>query len=132
MTPDATRTILIVDDAEESYTTLELALDEIAGARVAVAGSAERALDYLAHPGVAAMITDVQLPGMSGWELVANVRANPRWTTLPIIVVSAAADPDAPAKARSAGANAYFTKPFSPSAVRRRLEELLEESIHAQ
>lgn len=74
---------------------------------------------------VSAVITDVHLPEMTGLELVARIREDPRFRSLPILVVSADTDPSTPARALGLGANAYFAKPFSPSAVRKKLEELL-------
>jgi CheY-like chemotaxis protein len=62
---------------------------------------------------------------MTGLELVARIRENPRFRTLPILVVSADPDPATPARALSLGANAYFAKPYSPSAMRKKLEELI-------
>jgi CheY-like chemotaxis protein len=49
----------------------------------------------------------------------------PGLQAIPILVVSAAADPAAPRDALASGANAFFPKPFSPAAVRRKLEELM-------
>jgi DNA-binding response OmpR family regulator len=121
-----TRTVLVVDDAEDCVATLDLALQMVPGVAVLTAGSAEAALALLEDDGVAAVITDIHLPEMSGLELVSRIRAQPRWSALPILVVSADGDPRTPAHALGLGANAYFAKPFSPGAVRRKLEELID------
>jgi CheY-like chemotaxis protein len=121
-------TILVVDDAADCLVTLDLALQTLQGVEIRTALSAEAALIELAHsPGdtFSAVITDVHLPEMNGLELVARIRENPRFRSLPILVVSADADPSTPARALGLGANAYFTKPFSPSAMRKKLEELI-------
>ncbi len=47
---------------------------------------------------------------------------------MPILVISGDPNPDTPQRALRAGANAFFAKPFSPAAVRRMLEELLNEN----
>jgi CheY-like chemotaxis protein len=65
---------------------------------------------------------------MNGLELVAQIRKDPRFCSLPILVVSADADPSTPGRALGLGANAYFAKPFSPSAMRKKLEELIYAS----
>jgi CheY-like chemotaxis protein len=83
------------------------------------------ALEEREHDTVSAVITDIHLPEMTGLDLVARIRQNPRFRSLPILVVSADADPSTPARALSLGANAYFAKPFSPSAMRKKLEELI-------
>jgi two-component system chemotaxis response regulator CheY len=124
--------ILVVDDAEDCITTMDLALQTLPGGVVIrPARSAEAALIELADlEGVtfSAVITDVHLPEMTGLELVARIRENPRFRSLPVVVVSADADPTTPARALGLGANAFFAKPFSPSAMRKKLEELMYAS----
>jgi two-component system chemotaxis response regulator CheY len=122
------RTVLVVDDAEDCAATLDLALQTLPGVAVMTAGSAEAALAMLEQDRVAAVITDIHLPEMSGLELISHLRAQARWRALPILVVSADPDPGTPAHALGLGANAYFAKPFSPGAVRRKLEELIDAS----
>jgi CheY-like chemotaxis protein len=128
MTPALTRTILVVDDAEDCAATLDLALQLLPGVAVVTAASAESAVTVLEHGPVSAVVTDIHLPEMTGLELISYIRAQPRLRALPILVVSADADPGTPAQALGLGANAYFAKPFSPGAVRRKLEELMNAS----
>ena len=118
-------TILVVDDAEDCIATLDLALQTLQGVVIRTASSAEAALADLENGTFSAVITDIHLPEMTGLELVARIRENPRFRSLPILVVSADADPSTPARALGLGANAYFSKPFSPSAMRKKLEELI-------
>ena len=120
--------ILVVDDAEDCIATLDLALQALPGIVIRAQPSAEAALAYLEHDRVSAVITDIHLPEMTGLELVARIREDPRLRTLPIRVVSADTDPETPARALGLGANAYFAKPYSPSAMRRKLEELIHAS----
>ncbi len=121
-------TILVVDDAVDSIATLNLALEPLSGIVIRTALSAEAALAELESGTFAAVITDIHLPEMNGLELVARIRGNPRFRSIPVLVVSADADPSTPARALSLGANAYFAKPFSPSAMRKKLEELIHAS----
>jgi CheY-like chemotaxis protein len=122
-------TILVVDDAATSAAALEVALAAIPGASVRALRSAAAAIEALdAGSDVRAVVTDLQMPKMDGFELIRTIRADPRWARLPIVVVSADPDPGAPARAGRLGANAYFTKPCSPVAVRRQLEQLLHET----
>jgi CheY-like chemotaxis protein len=100
--------------------------------RVACSGS--EALDLLAEavaPPLAAVVTDLEMPNSGGLELIERIRGNPLWVGVPVIVSSGSTDPDAPAKAKRAGADAYFTKPYSPGDLRRELERLLEERSDA-
>ena len=121
-------TILLVDDSEDCLATMDLALQTLPGVVIRTSLSAEAALvalDDREHDTVSAVITDIHLPEMTGLELVTRIRQDPRFRLLPILVVSADADPSTPARALGLGANAYFAKPFSPSAMRKKLEELI-------
>jgi len=126
--PQAPVTILLVDDAEDCLATLDVALQTMPGVVVRSAHSAEAALEVLARDEVSAVITDIHLPAMTGLELISRIRQEPRLHTLPVLVVSADADPGAARTALDSGANAFFGKPFSPGAVRKKLEELIHAS----
>ena len=125
------RTVLVVEDAGSCATTLEIALGQIPGVGVRIAGSAEEARLVLeSHPEICAVITDVHLPEDSGLDLVRWVRqrGTPR---LPILVISGDTDPETPGASLKLGADAYFRKPFSPAAVRRKLEDLIDAEPHS-
>ncbi len=121
--------VLIVDDVETSAAALEVACAAIPGAEVWSVRSAIDALRLLrgAAQKILAVVTDIHMPRMDGFELIREIRADPARGALPIIVVSADTDPATPGRARELGANAYFSKPCSPAAVRQTLEHLLYE-----
>jgi two-component system, chemotaxis family, chemotaxis protein CheY len=125
------RTVLVVDDSPQMAVNLEIALTSENEYEVRVVGSAREALALLGQDGcqVSAIITDLEMPRMTGYELIEALRGNPRWATTPIIVSSGTADPDAPARAQRLGANAYFAKPYSPAKLRKTLSALLEASL---
>lgn len=123
-----TRSVLIVEDMEPCASTLEIALSSIAGAKIIPLNGGEQAWKYLqaASDGeVCAIVTDLHMPGMDGFELIERVRADQRYTELPIIVVSGCTDPQTPARVAELGASAFFEKPYSPVRVRATLEQLL-------
>lgn len=122
--PSPPKIILVVEDAEDCAATIEIAMQSVADVVVRVAGSAEQALRVLRDTPVAAIVTDIHLPSMDGFELVAHLRADPRYSNIPIVVISGDSDPATPNRAMRAGANAFFAKPYSPGAVRKKLEEL--------
>lgn len=121
-------TVLIVDDTPTSATALELAFAGIPGLDVRAVSSAREAVRLLEDGSICAVITDVRMPGMDGFQLVQFIRAHARHAATPVIVVTADTDPETPDRMARLGANAYFGKPFSPGAVRQALERLLHEN----
>lgn len=121
-------TVLIVEDAESGAEALEIALLALPGVSVHTARTGQQAWKILQEQPVSAIITDLNMPQMDGFELIERVRS--RAMGVPIIVVSGSTDPEAPHRVRCLGANAFFSKPYSPAAVRDTLERLLHESSH--
>lgn len=128
------RMVLIVEDAESCATTLEIALLAIPHVHVRVAATARQALDILSAPerAIGALITDLHLPSMDGFELIERVRADRRTARLPIVVISGDSDPKTPERIYRLGANAFFGKPYSPSQVRQTVEQLLDANATSQ
>ena len=124
---DGARSVLIVDDSENAAATLEIALLGIPGLSVTLASSALEALRILGRPGqaVGAIVTDLNMPRMDGYELIRRVRGDDRYSATPIVVVSADTDPATPQRVAQMGVMAFFSKPFSPAEVRRKLEQIL-------
>ncbi|HEX4227619.1 MAG TPA: response regulator [Bryobacteraceae bacterium] len=118
--------ILIVDDSDD-IAPLEIALGSNGGPGVMVLKDGRRALKLLETdpPDLAAVITDLHLPFVDGFDLVAAIRANSRFERLPIIVISGDNDPQVRRRVRAFGADAFFAKPYSPAEVREVLEGLL-------
>ena len=121
-----TRTVLVVEDAELCRDTLEVALLKIPNLAVYSVTTAEEALQCLASNEVSALVTDLRLPRMDGYELIEAIRSLPRCSSLPILVISGDSDPRVRARVTGLGADAYFPKPYSPAAVRHKLAELLD------
>ena len=123
----STRTILIVEDSTQNATTIEMTLLGIPGVSVLLATSASEALRIVGEPdsSIGAIITDLNMPRMSGFELIEKIRNNQRTSALPIIVVSGDTDPETPERVARMRVDAFFPKPFSPAQVRRKLEQIL-------
>ena len=118
--------VLIVEDSENSAATLEIALLGIPGISILLASSGMEALRILEGGGpVNAIVTDLNMPRMDGFELIRRIRQDGRRQGTPIIVVSADTDPATPARIASLGVSAFFSKPFSPAEVRHKLEQIL-------
>ncbi|MBI4907818.1 MAG: response regulator [Acidobacteria bacterium] len=123
-----TVTLLLVDDTEWFGATLEVALMTMPDVKVVRAESGVQAWSLLEQHAVAAIVTDLHMADMDGFELIERVRGTAATVAIPIIVVSADSSADAQWRARRLGANSFFVKPCSPAAVRWKLEELLDAS----
>ena len=121
------RIVLIVEDTELCRDTLELALMNLPNLAVQSVTSAEEALEWMDANEVCALVTDIHLPNMNGFELIEAVREKPQRAALPILVVSGDSDPCIPARVANLGANAFFSKPYSPAAIRDTLEQLMAQ-----
>lgn len=99
--------VLIVDDNEGLIHLLEYYLTE-QKLRVLVAGDGANGLQAARQAQPAAIILDVMMPGVDGWELLQRLRLDPATATIPVIVCSFIHDPEL---ARSLGANLFVPKP---------------------
>jgi two-component system chemotaxis response regulator CheY len=121
-------TVLIADDAEWSAITLEVLALTLPDVNVVRAGNGQEAWRLAEEQPVSAIITDLRMPRMDGFELIERVRARSIEADIPIIVVTADSAPETQDKAQRLGANAFFVKPYSPAAVRKTLKELLHDT----
>jgi DNA-binding response OmpR family regulator len=121
-----TRIVLIVEDTELCRDTLEVALMKLPNLAVQSVTTAEEALEWLDANEVCALVTDLHLPLMNGFELIEAVRGRPWRSSLPILVISGDSDPRIPTRVAKLGANAFFSKPYSPAEVRHKLEQLID------
>lgn len=123
--------VLIVDDSPQVATTLEIALSH-AGWETAVAHDVAGALELVSSlPSLDAVVTDLDMPRIDGYSLIAALRAHPRAAHAAVIVTSGSTAPHAESQALAAGANAFFPKPYSPAAVRQALDRLVHNGPQA-
>jgi FixJ family two-component response regulator len=107
--PEQKSNIVVVDDDAGMNQAIERLLNA-AGFRALTFPSGEALLKSGAAAAAACLVLDVHLPGLSGFELCRRLTQD--GMVLPVIFITAYDDPDSHAQAKSAGAIAYFTKPF--------------------
>ena len=117
-------TILVVDDEQDMRETLSDSLT-MQGYRVMTAASAEAALAVLERSAVDLVLTDVHMRGMSGVELCARLKQEPRWQLTPVILLTAVSDLQARVAGLAAGADDFFAKPVELAELRTRVAVLL-------
>ena len=121
------RKVLIVDDEEVIRKFLRIHLDKL-GYEVMEAADGEQAIEQLGEDDFDLLICDIMMPKKDGWEVIKEVKSNPKTENLPVIVLTAKnEDPDM-FKGYDLGANYYMTKPFTKSQLLYGLKLMLEES----
>ena len=120
--------VVIVEDAEIVASSLALAVERLPGLKAIITRDPITALSLFGAPdsGIAALITDLNLPHLDGFELIRQVRTLGAYRNLPIIMISADERASSLNGSTPNGPNALFRKPFSMKEVCRVLEELLQ------
>ena len=118
------RRILAVDDQEDNRRILRDLLTN-AGYDVLEAKTGEEAVALAESQVPDLILMDIQLPGIDGYEATRRIKANPQLRGIPLIVVTSYALSGDEAKAFTAGADAYVSKPFSPRALLSKVKEYL-------
>jgi CheY-like chemotaxis protein len=105
--PSPGPTVVVVEDDRQSFDLLRAYL-EAAGVRVVGARDGEEGLDTVRRLSPAGVILDILLPGIDGWEVLAQLKADPRTARIPVIVVSMLDDRG---RGFALGAAEYLVKP---------------------
>ncbi len=123
--PGRTLSILVVEDDEATAELVRALLNDVSGWGVTVVHDAAAAREVFRHVRIQVLVLDVNLPGISGVELLELLRRDARWEEPPVILMSA--DPEQPevrAAIQRSGAVRFIAKPFD-------VDELLEAVARA-
>ena len=116
--------ILIVDD---NKTNLTLAKNELSkNYQVTPVISGLQALQFLEKKSTDLILLDMSMPEMDGRETMQRIRANPQWTNIPIIFLTADNSPETEAQCFDDGADEFIAKPFVPQVMQNRVSHILE------
>lgn len=119
---------LIVDD-EAGLRTLCDSVLQANGFETVQAGSGAEALDILrGDEQFDAVLLDIGMPEMTGWEVLNQIRRNPDFEDLPVIMLTARADDRHFTRAATAGATAYVVKPFTSNELVQTLHDVVEQA----
>ncbi|PWW34707.1 MULTISPECIES: sensor histidine kinase [Paenibacillus] len=125
MNAEGQRTVLIVDD---QYVNLKVLLDALQSLnyRVIAVKDGYEALEQIDQPGrIDLVILDLMMPGMSGYEVCLEIRKRYSLLDLPVLMVTAALQPQDKVAAFQVGANDYLPKPFDMEELKARIGSLL-------
>jgi two-component system chemotaxis response regulator CheY len=103
--------ILVVDDSATVRQQVGMALQQ-AGYAVVEAGDGVEGLAMLDQGGVSMVICDVNMPRMSGLDMLENIKRDSRHTTIPVVMLTTEGQPALVERAKKAGAKGWIVKPF--------------------
>lgn len=118
--------ILIVDDFSTMRRIIKNLLRDLGYNNTQEADDGVAALPILQKGGFDFLITDWNMPGMTGIELLKNVRADPTINTLPVLMVTAEQKKEQIVEAAQAGVNGYIVKPFTATTLKEKIDKIFE------
>lgn len=124
MAANAASLVLLVDDEPDQVEMYQLAL-ELAGYEVASASTGGEALARTRERRPDVIVLDLRLPDITGWDVCAALRSEPRTARIPIIVLTAAAVASLPQQAAAAGCAGYLLKPCFPDQLTQAVREVI-------
>ncbi len=120
MTVDKRPLVLVVDDDEDNLALLGK-LVESAGYEAVLATSGPEALEFVAHDRPDLVLLDVMMPGMDGYAVCHELKLDQTMREVPVLFLTAKAEPDDISRGFGAGAVDYITKPFHAAELRARV-----------
>lgn len=118
--------ILVVDDFSTMRRIIRNLLRDLGYTNTHEADDGASALPMLKGGGFDFLITDWNMPGMQGIDLLKSVRADPQLAHLPVLMVTAESKRDQIIEAAQAGVNGYIVKPFTAQTLKEKMEKIFE------
>ncbi len=121
------RTILVVDDSRTNLHVMGAGLGAM-GYMVVLAQSGREGLDLIAGRGFDLVMIDMMMPGMSGLEMLVELRSTRDTADLPVIMITGLSESGGAVDALAAGADDHLAKPFGFDVLQARIERVLERA----
>jgi two-component system chemotaxis response regulator CheY len=118
--------ILIVDDFSTMRRIIKNLLRDLGFTNTSEADDGSSALPMLQNGNFDFLVTDWNMPGMTGIDLLKAVRADDKLKNLPILMVTAEAKRDQIIEAAQAGVNGYVVKPFTAAVLKEKIDKIFE------
>lgn len=120
------KNILIVEDSSMTRSMIRSIVEEFEGLDTIEAATGFEALRLLPEQPLALIITDINMPDISGLELINFVKKDERYRGIPLLIVSTEKSEEDKKRGMTLGADAYITKPFRPQQLQEAIKKLLE------
>ena len=119
---------LVVDDFSTMRRIVKNLLNDLGYANVAEADDGKTALPMLQAGGFDFLVTDWNMPGMPGLDLLKAVRADPKLAKMPVLMLTAEAKREQIIEAAQAGVNGYVIKPFTAITLKEKIDKILGQA----
>ena len=123
---DKNMKILIVDDFSTMRRIIKNLLRDLGFNNTDEADDGNTALPKLQSGKFDFLVTDWNMPGMQGIDLLKAVRADPNLASLPVLMVTAEAKKEQIVEAAQAGVNGYIVKPFTAATLKEKIDKIFE------
>ncbi len=121
--------VLIVDDHPLSLILLKKVLQQLGLKNIKEAEDGKRALAMISIEDINLVFTDLDMPALSGLELIQELRQKEATRDLSVIVVSGESDQDKVFQALQAGADAFVVKPFSGRTIKEKIVQVFSKRV---
>lgn len=118
--------ILVVDDFSTMRRIIKNLLNDLGFMNIVEADDGNTALPVLKKGGIDFLITDWNMPGMTGIELLKQVRADDKLGSLPVLMVTAEQKREQIVEAAEAGVNGYIVKPFTAQTLKEKMGKIFD------
>lgn len=118
---------LVVDDFSTMRRIIKNLLNDLGYANVSEADDGQTALPLLRTGQFDFLVTDWNMPGMPGLDLLKAVRADSKLAKLPVLMLTAEAKREQIIEAAQAGVNGYVIKPFTAITLKEKIDKILEQ-----
>jgi two-component system chemotaxis response regulator CheY len=118
--------ILVVDDFSTMRRIIKNLLKDLGMTNVQEADDGQTALPILKQGGIDFLVTDWNMPGMTGIDLLKEVRSDPNLASMPVLMVTAEAKKEQIIAAAQAGVNGYVVKPFTAAVLKEKIDKIFE------
>ncbi len=118
--------ILIVDDFSTMRRIIKNLLRDLGFTNTVEADDGNTALPILNAGGIDFLVTDWNMPGMQGIDLLKHVRADDKLSTMPVLMVTAEQKREQIIEAAQAGVNGYIVKPFTAATLKEKIDKIFE------
>lgn len=126
MAIDKNMKILIVDDFSTMRRIIKNLLRDLGYTNTQEADDGQTALPMLQSGGFQFLVTDWNMPGMQGIDLLKAVRADEQLKDLPVLLVTAEAKREQIVEAAQCGVNGYIVKPFTAQTLEEKINKIFE------